>query len=178
MRTIPYATTTALIFLAACSAKIIDAGSNHPQGPADAAGADVNPPNDDPCAPVRQEAMSILQMSCSVCHSGAQPISGITGFDILNVDRLVRTSAVGPYYAQQCWRYLVPGDPERSLIDVRIENGTMPYPMVGGILTGQYSVPTPNQRSVLRNWITNCLGPDPSAAEDASPIAYDASYCE
>jgi hypothetical protein len=180
MRTIRSATT--LLLLAACGSKVIDVGSNHPPDTNADAGLDAgtggNFAGNDPCAPVRSQALSILQGSFAACHTGSDPLSGVHGFDILDVDRLMRTTAMSPYFAAQGWRYIVPGDPDRSLIDVRIEDGTMPKQVLDDPAMLQFTVPTSSQRSVLRDWITSCLGPDPLQPDVGRSGSIDASLAD
>ena len=121
---------------------------------------------EDACAATNAQAIDVLRKNCARCHGGANAGArqGQPPFDfVLDIDRL--TSAVSGTVrdaAGKPVRFLVPGEPDHSRIYVRIAMGEMPPPDVIGLPANPR--PSVSDLSVLREWITNCLGVMPSGA--------------
>ncbi len=131
----------------------------------------------DPCVSTSLQAMDLLRRACASCHGGESPGArqGQPPFDfVLDVARLTRaTSAtVKDPQTMDPMRFLVPGDPDRSRVYRRIALREMPPPDIIG-LPPNPDRPTVSDVSVLRSWITSCLGA-PSATTGAGDGQVDA----
>lgn len=115
----------------------------------------------DGCEGTTLQAMDILDHSCGFCH--AAPAS-MASFDfVLNVKKMmnqpVKTATFIDPLTNKPWLYIVPGEPERSLIWVRMASGEMPQRPadVRAQQNLQYRIPTVSDFSLLHTWIKDCL---------------------
>ena len=120
------------------------------------------------CGVTDDQAMDILNTSCAGCHTGSQPISGIPELDIMDLSGTKTGLAVGQGFAGKNIRYLIPGDPEKSLIYFRMVQGSMPKP-ASDINAIQVRIPTPSDFSLLNAWIKLCIGRDPMPGVGTDP---------
>lgn len=116
----------------------------------------------DPCVQTTAQATAILTKDCAPCH--APPGNAANFHSILDFTRLVtlQSSTQKDPFTGQFVRLVVPGDPDRSRVYLRILNGEMP-PTFDASLP-QLPRPTFSDLSLLRTWIQSCLGSDPLAA--------------
>ena len=125
----------------------------------------------DPCVQTTAQAQAIFTENCSACH--APPASMGSFQSILDFPRLVTlesNTVIDPTTGNPM-RLVVPGEPERSRVYLRIVGGEMP-PRRDASLP---ALPRPSlsDTSVLRTWIESCLPADPSAP--ATPDAGSAA---
>jgi len=123
---------------------------------------------DSACAVTIKQAMDVIETSCVGCHAGATP--QVEGFDITDLMGTKTSFAHGQTFAGKKLRYLIPGDPDKSLIYYRIEKGSMPKAAQdpSGIQVRQ---PTLSDISLLNGWIKFCIGVDPMPGEGADPAS-------
>ena len=151
--------------LAACSGNTLDIGSN---GRSDASASDA--PSDgrksvltyamatSACSSMTTDVLAMLRASCNFCHGD---VFGQGEFGpVLDIDYLVFHTATGPQYNRM--RYLVPGDPQQSLIYKKVIDGHVQGENAQEGAT-QFAVPTVSDASLFYAWILDCLGPDPLA---------------
>lgn len=120
------------------------------------------------CGVTNEQAMDVLNTGCGGCHTGDVPQSGIMGFDILNVASMKTGMAIGQIFTGKDLRYLIPGDPAKSLIYYRTAiDHSMPK-AANGI---EVRPPTPSDASLLYTWIKTCIGADPMPGKGADPAA-------
>jgi hypothetical protein len=119
----------------------------------------------DPCVQTTAQATAILTQDCAPCH--APPGNAANFHSILDFARLVtlRSSTQKDPYTGEYVRLVVPGDPDRSRVYLRISAGEMP-PTFDASLP-QLPRPTFSDLSLLRTWIQSCLGSDPLAPTSA-----------
>jgi hypothetical protein len=120
----------------------------------------------DPCTKVRDDAHAILRANCAMCHGvgaaslGNPPFSFIMDDEMLIAstwDREGDAAGTGP-------RFLTPGDPDHSLIYTRpIVIRNMP-PIQADPGQPFYARVTYSDGSVLRAWISGCMGAAPATA--------------
>jgi len=124
---------------------------------------------DDPCTATTFHATSILRSACSACHGGGPGQNlGQPPFDyVLDVDKLLTavSSTVKDPVTMQPVRFLVPGDPDHSRIYVRMFRREMPPGDIVG-LPPNPNRPTVSDISVIRQWISHCLGSNASDGQD------------
>jgi hypothetical protein len=125
----------------------------------------------DPCVQTTEQATAILSRNCSTCHA---PPGNAGGFQaILNFPELVtRVSSTqrDPLTGEPV-RLLLPGQPDRSRVYLRIQGGEMPPRPVDAAAT-PLPRPSLSDLSLLRTWIESCLpsaAAPPAAAGDAGP---------
>jgi len=124
---------------------------------------------DNACAVTHDQAMDVITTSCAQCHTGGSPLSGVADFDIMDLQATKEGIAHGNQtFMGKDLRYLIPGDPDKSLIYYRIEKGSMPKAMLDprGIAVRQ---PTLSDVSLLNGWIKFCIGVDPMPGVGADP---------
>jgi hypothetical protein len=119
----------------------------------------------DPCVPTSEQARAILTTNCAGCHGGGPTASqGQPPFDsVLDFEKLKMRSSESvkdPKDPTKNMRFVVPGDPDDSRLYVRIVHEEMPPKLPFG-LTVDYPRPTTSDISVLREWITKCMGASP-----------------
>jgi hypothetical protein len=106
----------------------------------------------DPCVKVMQDSRKIRQVACAGCHSGQGALGAPLTF-IMDDDECAQKEASSKFAGQH---YVVPGDPEKSLIYKRaVLLGDMP-PQSTDVANGTNVRPTISDYSVLRQWI-QCL---------------------
>ncbi|MEY2931398.1 MAG: hypothetical protein RL033_2147 [Pseudomonadota bacterium] len=123
----------------------------------------------DPCVATTLQAREILTTYCSECHA---PPGAAGGFaSILDFPTLInaRSTTQRDPVTNEAVRLLIPGSPEQSRLYLRARTGEMP-PRRDPALP-QLARPTVSSLSVLRTWISSCVGsaqPAP-AAPPAAP---------
>ncbi len=127
---------------------------------------------DDPCVKVKQDAHAVLGTYCATCHDQGDASSGVPKFDfVMDEQRLTQeTWTVGA----ESRRFLVPGDPDSSWLYLRPLLGTMP-PIQTDLRNADAPRPTISDLSVLREWITTCVGP-PRVDPPDQPALDDARF--
>jgi hypothetical protein len=106
----------------------------------------------DPCVKVMQDSRKVRQVACAGCHNGQGALGAPLTF-IMDDDECAQKEASAKFSGQH---YLVPGDPEKSLIYKRaVLVGDMP-PQSTDVANGTNPRPTISDYSVLRQWI-QCL---------------------
>jgi hypothetical protein len=125
----------------------------------------------DPCIPTSEQAKAILTKACAGCHGGGPMASqGQPPFDcVLDFEKLKMRSSESvkdPKDPTKNMRFVVPGDPDDSRLYVRIVHEEMPPKLPFG-LTVDYPRPTTSDISVLREWITKCMGASPGSPPPA-----------
>jgi hypothetical protein len=111
----------------------------------------------DPCVKTTQDKTEILTAYCARCHSGpAAQAQGLPPWNfVLDDDRLIHEQFTREQQPPQ--RYIVPGDPSRSVLYMRVAViGDMP-PQPTDLGTPRNPAPTLSDFSVLRDWIEHCL---------------------
>jgi hypothetical protein len=109
------------------------------------------------CVATCQQTQTILTANCAACHDH----KGITLMDdVLNYRSLSNVPASNRLFPT--WKYVVPGDPEMSLVYHRVAvKGDMPPPST---IDAPIPRPSIDDISVLREWIQSCIpnvpGPD------------------
>jgi phosphatidylethanolamine-binding protein (PEBP) family uncharacterized protein len=132
----------------------------------------------DSCALTSMQANRILEANCADCHSGreAGAHQGQPPFDFLfDFERLKSTtsSVADLRDGSRKMRFVSAGDPDNSRLYTRVARGEMPPLDV----VGQKPRPRPtvSDISVLRQWITACMGggsvPPPIASPPSAPPA-------
>jgi hypothetical protein len=131
---------------------------------------------DDPCTASTNDAMNVLRANCAQCHGGGSGQNfGQPPFDyVLDVKTLLTATSetVKDLATGQGMRFLVPGDPDHSRIYVRMFNRTMPPGDMPGLPAGP-GRPSVSDISIVRQWISHCLGAD-AADGTISPPKPDA----
>jgi hypothetical protein len=122
----------------------------------------------DACAVTIKQAMDVITTSCAGCHAGDSPLSQVDNFDIMDLQGAKTGLAHGQSFEGKELRYLIPGDPDKSLIYYRIEKGSMPLSAQDprGIAVRK---PTLSDVSLLNGWIKFCIGVDPMPGVGADP---------
>jgi hypothetical protein len=117
------------------------------------------------CEATTAQATDILTNSCAFCHTA----SNIGNFStILDVNAMINAPVATPSYidptTNKAYSYVVPGQPDRSFIYVRMARGDMPQAITDP-RTAQYRIPTISDKSVIHEWIQNCIGSPAPAAQ-------------
>jgi hypothetical protein len=124
---------------------------------------------DDPCTATTFHAMATLRAACAPCHGGGPGQNlGQPPFDyVLDVSKLLTavSSTVKDAVTMQPVRFLVPGDPDHSRVYVRMFKREMPPGDVVGLPLNP-NRPTVSDVSVIRQWISHCLGTNASDGQD------------
>jgi hypothetical protein len=115
---------------------------------------------DNPCEATSFQVGEILKRNCAGCHGGGPGQNlGQPAFDyVLNVSKMltaVSTSVKDPETKEPV-HFLVPGEPEKSRVYVRVFQREMPPRDVVG-LPENNNRPTVSDISVIHHWISNCL---------------------
>ncbi len=119
----------------------------------------------DPCVKTLSDASAVLNRACKGCHEAATAEGKALGSPldhILNSDAIVNTMSTSGAFPG--WKYIVPGDPENSLIYHRVAV-VQDMPKQAPDATSTTLKVTISEMSVLRAWIM-CLGPAPAHAAD------------
>jgi hypothetical protein len=124
---------------------------------------------DDPCTATTFHAMETLRADCAPCHGGGPGQNlGVPPFDyVLDVSKLLTavSQTVKDPVTMQPVRFLVPGDPDHSRLYVRMFKREMPPGDVVG-LPPNPNRPTVSDISVMRQWISHCLGTNARDGQD------------
>lgn len=103
----------------------------------------------DPCVKVIDDSRAIRKATCAGCHDVQGALGAPLTF-VMDDDECAQKEASGKYPHQ---RYVVPGDPDHSLIYQRaVVVGDMP-PQSTDVANGNNPRPTISDYSVLRRWI-------------------------
>jgi hypothetical protein len=111
----------------------------------------------DPCEKTLRDKTDILTAYCARCHSGpAAQAQGLPPWNfVLDDNRLISEQFTREQQPPQ--RYVIPGDPMRSVLYVRaVVLRDMP-PQPTDLGTPRNPAPTLSDASVLRDWIAHCL---------------------
>ncbi len=109
-----------------------------------------------PCDKTQLDAHAVLRDNCAVCHDIGAASSGGPRFDfVMDDDQLkVKTwDRVG----QTALRFLIPGDPDNSVIYERAAIKRDMPPIQGDPQQPFYPRVSYRDASVLREWILNCF---------------------
>jgi hypothetical protein len=120
-----------------------------------------------PCEKTAMDAHQILQKNCAICHDIGAASSGVPRFDfVLDDDQLkVKT---WDRMGQPPLRFLIPGDPDNSVIYERAAIKRDMPPNQGDPGAPLYPRLTYSESSVLREWILNCFEGGAVAAPSTS----------
>lgn len=128
---------------------------------------DDNATTTDPCVKTNQDKTEILTVYCAACHSGpADRAQGLPPWNfVLDDQRLVTEEFTREEQPPQ--HYVIPGDPDHSVLYVRaaILRDMPPQPTDLG--TPRNPAPSLSDFSVLRDWIEHCL---PAAPPQATAV--------
>jgi hypothetical protein len=108
------------------------------------------------CDKTQLDAHKVLETNCAVCHNIGAASSGVPRFDFVMDDEQLKAKT-WDRIGQMPLRFLIPGDPDNSVIYERaVVKRDMPPPQVD---PQQPFYPRVNYRdaSVLREWIQNCF---------------------
>jgi len=108
------------------------------------------------CDTICVQAQQVLQQDCAACHAVGNT-NGMSSGSITDYHALVNVRASSMYLPGTF--YVVPGDPDNSLIYKRIIDGEMP-PAASEV--GSYPLPRPttSDESALLQWIRQCVPKD------------------
>ena len=126
------------------------------------------------CDLTARQAMTILTAACASCHGGrtAGENKGTPPFDfVLDTAKLLGARSItarDPTDPTKGMRFLVSGDPDGSRLYLLMAGGTPPMPPPFSSGQAPMPAPTVSDLSLLRQWITSCLGPA-GAADAAVP---------
>jgi phosphatidylethanolamine-binding protein (PEBP) family uncharacterized protein len=113
------------------------------------------------CDVTTSQATSILEKYCARCHSGRDESAhrGVPPFDFLfdfEKLKIAPSSVADLREGSKKMRFVAAGDPDNSRIYLRVSRGEMPpLDPVGAMPSPR---PTVSDISVLREWITSCMG--------------------
>jgi hypothetical protein len=113
----------------------------------------------DPCDKVRKDAMDVRQRNCSACHEGTDSVVGAPLNFVLDDSTLTNPATVSAKYGK---RYIIPGDPDNSLIYLRAAIVQDMPPSATDVRNTSTTV-TISEQSVLRQWILTCAGTSTTA---------------
>jgi len=120
----------------------------------------------DPCVATTRQARDILTTHCAECHAPPGAAAGFSSIlDFPTLITLQSATATDPD-TQEPVRLVIPGDPEKSRLYLRVRNGEMPPTRPP--TERQLPRPTISDISVLRTWIQSCLA-NPAAGNAAPP---------
>jgi hypothetical protein len=137
----------------------IDPPDRSPPDGGDPATSEPNHPSADPCDAVRLQARSIREANCALCHES--PAKEGNFYFVLEDETLAKAvSSTGQ-------RFIVPGSPDDSRLYRRVAAGEMPP-------RSRTQRPTPEEVSLLREWISSCMAPRGSAPDASPPVGPDA----
>jgi len=132
-------------------------------------GGDEGQTTDDACEAVTTSALDVLRRNCAACHGGGPGQNlGQPAFDfVLDVTKLLAatSSTVKDPQTMQPVHFLVPGDPDHSRVYVRMYKREMPPGDIVG-LPNNPNRPTVSDISVVRDWISQCVGSKPAGGGD------------
>jgi len=111
---------------------------------------------DTPCDKTQLDAHKILKANCAVCHDIGQASSGVPRFDFLMDDDQLKVKT-WERMGQPALRFLIPGDPDNSVIYERAAIARDMPPIQGDVNAPFYPRVTYSEASVLREWILNCF---------------------
>jgi hypothetical protein len=109
-----------------------------------------------PCEKTALDAHQILKNNCGVCHDIGAASSGVPRFDFLMDDDQLKVKT-WERMGQPAARFLIPGDPDNSVIYQRTAIARNMPPLQGDPQAPLYPRVTYSEASVLREWILNCF---------------------
>jgi hypothetical protein len=122
----------------------------------------------DPCAKDEQDVVDLLTRHCASCHDQGAASSGVPRFDfVLDLEKL--QTEPFPRQGQPDQHFVLPGDPDNSLIYIRAATLRNMPPLYHNIAMEDPPRVSFSEASVLREWIEKCLGPTPTAAGAGGP---------
>jgi len=116
-----------------------------------------------PCEKTALDAHAILKANCGVCHDIGAASSGVPRFDFLMDDDQLKAKT-WERMGQPAVRFLIPGDPDNSVIYERAAISRNMPPLQADPQQPFYPRVTYSEASVLREWILNCFEGGPVAA--------------
>jgi hypothetical protein len=116
-----------------------------------------------PCEKTAADAHDILKKNCALCHDIGQASSGVPRFDFVMDDEQLKVKT-WERMGQAAQRFLIPGDPDNSVIYDRAAISRNMPPVQGDPGQPFYPRVTYSEASVLREWILNCFEGGPVAA--------------
>ena len=116
-----------------------------------------------PCAKTAADAHAILKANCGICHDIGAASSGVPRFDFVMDDEQLKVKT-WERMGQAAERFLIPGDPNKSVIYERAAISRNMPPVQGDPQQPYYPRVTYSEASVLREWILNCFEGGPVAA--------------
>jgi len=117
---------------------------------------DETMPAADGCAKTALDAHEILQAHCALCHGIGAASSGVPRFDFVMDDDQLKVKT-WERMGQTALRFLVPGDPDNSVIYQRAAMARDMPPVQADPQQPFYPRISYSQASVLREWILNCF---------------------
>lgn len=108
------------------------------------------------CEKTALDAHAILQEHCAACHGIGAASMGVPRFDFVMDDDQLKAKT-WERMGQPALRFLVPGDPDNSVVYQRAAMARDMPPVQGDPQQPYYPRVTYSQSSVLREWILNCF---------------------
>jgi len=109
-----------------------------------------------PCDKTALDAHDILKTNCAICHDIGAASSGVPRFDFVMDDDQLKVKT-WDRMGQAPLRFLIPGDPDNSVIYERAAMKRDMPPIQADPQQPFYPRITYSQASVLRQWILNCF---------------------
>jgi hypothetical protein len=109
------------------------------------------------CDKTALDAHAILDAHCKLCHGIGLASSGVPRFDFVMDDDQLKVRTWAREGATTPLRFLVPGDPDNSVIYQRAAMARDMPPVQGDPQQPYYPRINYSQASVLREWILNCF---------------------
>ena len=120
------------------------------------------------CAKDEQDVADTLTRHCASCHDQGAASMGVPRFDFVMDFQKLRTETL-PRQGQPDQHFVVPGDPDNSLIYVRAAIKRDMPPLYHNIAMEDPPRMSYSEGSVLREWIEKCLGPAATASGAGGP---------
>ena len=124
---------------------------------------DETMPAASPCDKTAGDAHDILKKNCGGCHDIGAASLGVPRFDFVMDDEQLKVKT-WERMGQPAQRFLIPGDPDNSVIYDRAAISRNMPPVQGDPGQPYYPRVTYSEASVLREWILNCFEGGPVAA--------------
>ena len=125
---------------------------------------------DTPCDKTALDAHAVLKANCSVCHDIGLASSGAPRFDFVMDDDQLKVKT-WERQGQTPLRFLIPGDPDNSVIYERAAMKRDMPPVQADPQQPFYPRISYRDASVLREWILNCFEGGTVATPSTTPAA-------
>jgi hypothetical protein len=109
-----------------------------------------------PCEKTALDAHQVLKDNCGLCHNIGAASSGVPRFDFVMDDEQLKVKT-WERMGQPAQRFLIPGDPDNSVIYERAAISRNMPPTYSDPSQPNYPRVTYSEASVLREWILNCF---------------------